>query len=79
MTALLLIHVILALFAVRRGWRVAPFVLLALPRLFAELEPALPEFALAGWIVPFANLLLLIGGVSTCCLLYTAIAEPEPA
>ena len=79
MTALLLIHVALVLFAVRRGWRVLPFVLLALPRLFAELEPALSHVALAGWIVPFTNLLLLVAGASTCCLLYTAIAEPERA
>ena len=77
MTALLMIHGVLALFAVRHGWRAAPLVLLALPWLFAQSEPILPELAFAGWYVPFANLLMLVGAGSTCCLLYTAIAEPE--
>lgn len=79
MTALLVIHGFLALLAIKRGWRLAPFAILALPWAFAEFGPALPELALAGWFIPFATLSVLVAGASTCCLVYTAIANPEPA
>jgi heme/copper-type cytochrome/quinol oxidase subunit 1 len=79
MTSLLIIHGLLAIFAVRRGWRVAPFVWLALPRLFAEYGSMLPRIDLSIWVLPLANLLVVVAGVSTLCLLYTAIADPEPA
>jgi hypothetical protein len=77
MTSLLLINGMLLLFAVKRGWRVAPFVLLALPPVLAELGPIFPEMALAGWVLPFTNLLVVAAGLCTCSLLYTAIADPE--
>lgn len=79
MSSLLIIHGLLVLIAVKRGWRVAPFVLLALPRVFAEFGPAFPAFAFAGWVVPFTNLLVAVGVLSTLSLLYTAVADPEPA
>ena len=79
MTSLLVINGVLLLFAVKRGWRVAPFVLLALPRRLAELDGRLPELALAGWVLPFANLLVIVGALCTFCMLYTAISDPEPA
>ncbi len=77
MTALLMIDGVLALFAIRHGWRAAPLVLLAVPWLIAQSEPMLPELTFAGWYVPFTNVLMLVGALSTSCLLYTAIAEPE--
>lgn len=79
MSSLLVINGALLLFAMKRGWRVAPFVLLAIPPVLAELEPHFPEMALAGWELPFANLLVLVAGLCTCSLLYTAIADPERA
>ena len=79
MTALLLIHGLLVLFAVKRGWRVAPFLLLALPRLVAEFGPRLPDLAVGGWALPLTNLLFAVGALSTISLLYTAVADPEPA
>jgi hypothetical protein len=79
MTSLLLINALLLLLAVRRGWRVAPFVFLALPRVLVELEGSIPELAFAGWVLPFANLLVIVGALSTLCMAYTAIADPEPA
>ena len=77
MTALLMIHGVLVLFAIKHGWRAAPLVLLALPWLLAQSEPLFPELEFAGWYVPFTNVLMLVGAASTSCLLYTAIAEPE--
>lgn len=77
MTSLLLINGMLVLFAMKRGWRVGPFVLLALPAVLAKLEPYFPELALAGWVLPFTNLLVLVGGFCSCSLLYAAIADPE--
>lgn len=79
MTTLLVINGLLLLFAMKRGWRVAPFVFLALPRVLVELEGSLPELALAGWALPFTNLLALVAALCTLCMLYTAIADPEPA
>jgi hypothetical protein len=35
--------------------------------------------SLAGWVLPFANLLVAVAGLSTLSLLYTAVADPEPA
>jgi hypothetical protein len=77
MTSLLLINGMLLLLAVKRGWRVAPFVLLALPLVLAELGPSFPALALAGWVLPFTNLLVVAAALCTCSLLYTAIADPE--
>ena len=77
MSALLLIDGVLLLFAMKRGWRVAPFVLLVAPALLAKGEPYLPELALAGWVLPFTNLLVAVAGLCTCSLLYTAIADPD--
>jgi heme/copper-type cytochrome/quinol oxidase subunit 1 len=79
MTTLLVIHGVLVLFAMKRGWRVGPFVLLVIPPLLAKLEPHFPEMALAGWVLPFTNLLVLVAGFCTCSLIYTSIADPEPA
>lgn len=79
MSSLLLINGVLLLLAMRRGWRVAPFVLMVIPPLLAKLEPHAPELALAGWVLPFANLIVAIAGLCTCSLLYTAIADPERA
>jgi hypothetical protein len=79
MTSLLVFNGLLLLFAVRRGWRVAPFVLLALPRVLAEFGPSLPELAVAGWVLPFTNLVVVVAGLCTFCMVYTAIADPEPA
>ncbi|HEU4431069.1 MAG TPA: hypothetical protein VFT98_20090 [Myxococcota bacterium] len=45
MTSLLVINGLLPLLAVKRGRRVAPFVLLALPRVLAELDGSLPAIA----------------------------------
>ena len=78
MASLLLIHGILTLLAVKRGWRLAPVVLTALPWLLVPIEPLLPPLAFAGWLLPFANLLVVAGVLSTLGLLYTAVAEPEP-
>jgi hypothetical protein len=39
----------------------------------------LPRIDLSIWVLPLANLLVVVAGVSTLCLLYTAIADPEPA
>jgi hypothetical protein len=77
MTSLLMINGLLVLFAVKRGWRVGPFVWLAIPPLFAELEPHFPEMTLAGWVLPFTNLLVVIGAFCSCSLLYSAVADPE--
>jgi len=79
MTSLLVINGLLLLFAVKRGWRVAPFAMLALPPVLAELEGSVPELALAGWVLPFANLLVIVAGFCTCCMVYTAVADPDPA
>ena len=79
MASLLLINGTLVLFAMKRGWRVGPFVLLALPAVLAKLEPHAPEMALAGWVLPYANLVVLVAGFCTCSLLYAAIADPERA
>ncbi len=79
MTALLLIHGILMLIAIRRGWRLAPLALLGLTWGFGQFGPALPELTFAGWFIPFTTLMLAVAGASTCALLYTALAEPEPA
>jgi hypothetical protein len=79
MTSLLLINGLLVIFAMKRGWRVGPFVLLAIPPLLAKLEPHFPEMALAGWALPFTNLLVVVAGLCTCSLLYAAIADPERA
>ena len=79
MTGLLMIHAILLLFAVKRGWRALPFAVLALPHLLGLIEPLLPAFAFAGWQVPFANVALAVAAACTGSLIYTAIANPEPA
>jgi hypothetical protein len=78
LTTLLMIDGLLLMFAVKRGWKVAPFVLLALPPLLAELGPSLPAMALAGWMLPFTSLLAVAALLCTFSLLYTAIADPEP-
>jgi hypothetical protein len=77
MSSLLLINGVLLLFAMRRGWRVAPFVLLVIPPLLARAEPLVPELALAGWVLPFTNLLVAVAVLCTSSLLYAAIEEPE--
>ena len=79
MSALLIINGLLVLLAMKRGWRVGPFVLLVVPVLLAQAEAHFPELALAGWALPFTNLLVVIAGFCSCCLLYTAIADPERA
>ncbi len=79
MVSLLILHGILSLLAIGRGWRIAPVALTALPWLLVPLEPLFPPLAFAGWILPFANLLIAAGVVSTLGLLYTAVAEPESA
>jgi hypothetical protein len=77
MSSLLLVNGVLLLFAMRRGWRVAPFVLLVVPPLLAKSELYVPELALLGWVLPFTNLLVAVAGFCTCSLLYTAISDPE--
>ena len=77
MTALLLIHGVLLLFAVRRGWRAAPAFFVALPWVFLSLQSPLASLEFAGWLIPFANLLLGVGALSTLGLLYTAVVEAE--
>ncbi len=77
--ALLLFHSILVFLAIKRGWRVLPFVVLALPHIFAGLVLQLPALAFGGWVVPSTNLVMIVGALCTCSLLYTAIADPEPA
>jgi hypothetical protein len=80
MSSLLLIHGALALIALARGWRVAPLVLVVAPFAFAKYGPGVvSEMSLAGWVLPFANLLVAVAGLSTLSLLYTAVADPEPA
>jgi len=79
MTSLLVINGLLLLLAVRRGWRLAPIVLLASPPVLAQLEASMPELALAGWVLPFANLMILVMASSTLGMIYTAISDPEPA
>jgi hypothetical protein len=77
--ALLLFHAILVFFAVRRGWRVLPFAVLALPHFFAGVIAQLPLLTFGGWFVPTTNLVVIAACLCTCSLLYTAIADPEPA
>lgn len=80
MTSLLIIQVALILIAVRRGWRVAPFAIMAVPHVIAKYAPLhLPELALAGWVLPVAYVVFGVGTLSTLALLYTAVANPEPA
>ncbi len=79
LTALLMFHSILVFLALKRGWRVLPFVVLAAPHVFAGIVSRLPALALGGWIVPVTNLVIVVGAMCTCSLLYTAIADPEPA
>lgn len=78
-TSMLVIHGVLAIFAVKRGWRAAPLALLALPWVLMGLAPALPPLIVAGWWLPYTNLLVGVGTVSTLALVYTALIEPEPA
>jgi hypothetical protein len=77
--ALLFFHAVLVFFSMRRGWRVLPFAVLALPHVFAGIVSQLPALAVGGWIVPVTNLVMAVGGLCTCSLLYTSIADPEPA
>jgi hypothetical protein len=80
MTSLLLIQAALIFIALRRGWRVAPFAIMAVPHLIAKYAPLhLPELALAGWALPMTYVVFGVGAASTVALLYTAVANPEPA
>jgi hypothetical protein len=79
MTALLGMHLLLILFALRRGWRVAPFVLLALTPLTARLIAGAPSIQLMGWLVSVTTLTGLVGLLATASLLYIAVVDPERA
>lgn len=79
MTAMLILHAMLALYAFHRGWRLAPLLLTALPWLLLPLESALSNLTIGGWWLPFSNLLLCAGAFSTLALVYTAVVRPEPA
>ncbi|MBM4384926.1 MAG: hypothetical protein FJ091_16365 [Deltaproteobacteria bacterium] len=79
MTALLMVHIFLIVFAVRRGWRVAPFVLLAMTPLTAHFIAGAPPIQLMGWLVSVTTLTGLVGLLSTASLVYTAVVDPEPA
>ena len=79
MTALLLLHILLILFALRRGWRVAPFVLMALPPLTAHFVAGAPPIVLMGWLVSVTALSGFVSVLATASLVYTAIVDPESA
>jgi hypothetical protein len=79
LSALLLLHGFLIFFAIRRGWRLAPFVVMALPQLAAQVVHVAPAISLAGWYVPISTLVMLVGLLATTGLVYTAVVDPEPA
>jgi hypothetical protein len=79
MTAMLILHAMLAFYAFQRGWRLAPLLLAALPWLLLPLEARLSDLTIGGWWLPFSNLLISAGVFSTLALAYTAVVRPEPA
>lgn len=79
MLSLLVLDGLLALLAINRGWLLAPLCLAALPWSILPLESVLANVVLAGWWLPFSNLLICVGAFSTLSLFYTAICEPERA
>ena len=79
MSALLGLHVLLILFALRRGWRVAPFALMVLTPLTAHSIAGAPSIPLMGWLVSVTTLTGLVALLATASLVYTAVCDPEPA
>jgi hypothetical protein len=75
--ALLVVHGLLVLIALTRGWRALPVFWAALPWALKVAAPLYAPISFAGWWLPVSNLLVFAGTVATLGLLYTAAAEPE--
>ncbi len=77
MQALLVVHGLLVVLALMRGWRALPLFWLALPWAIQLSASLYGPLSFAGWWLPVPNLLVFVGTAATLGLLYTAAAEPE--